>query len=193
MITKRNMIDLVQNRLSGGDTPKDLRKMYGRGTIAKILNFAYNDVCINNQDAASDMAIPYTFTPASDASGYYVTLYPQPIAGTLAFFGIDDEKESYQIQDKSMARAISELRGNNKNAAILFANKLRFNKIPTGDVTVTIVPNIYQMQDDDILYAGEVGGHGEMSIFQMCLQILMNPVYQDELNNNAVDAQQNGR
>jgi hypothetical protein len=193
MITKRNMIDLIQNRLSGGDTPKDLRKMYGRGTIAKILNFAYNDVCINNQDAASDMAIPYTFTPASDTKGYYITLYPQPIAGTLAFFGIEDEKDSYQIQDKTMAKAISELRGSNKGAAILFGSKLRFNKQPTGDVTITIVPNIYQMQDDDILYAGEVGGQGEMSIFQMCLQILMNPVYQDELNNNAVDAQQNGR
>ena len=193
MITKRNFIDLLQNRLSGGNAPRDVRKQYGRGTIVKIINFAFNDVCINNQDAASDMAIPYTLTPESDGSGYYITLYPQPIAGTLAFFGIEDEKTQYNIQDKAMSKAINVLRGNNKNAAILFGNKLRFNQKPTGDVTITIVPNIYQMADDDILYAGEVGGRGELAMFQMCLQVLKTPEYQDELNNNAIDAQQNGR
>lgn len=187
------MIDLVQNRLSGGDTPKDLRKMYGRGTIAKILNFAYNAICINNAKAAADMAIEYTFTPVKNGRFYDVTLYPQPIAGTLSIFQIYDDKTNYNIQDKVMADALTILRGNNKKGAVLYGNRLRFKEKPTGDVVVTQVPNVYQMEDDDILYAGEVGTNGEMELFQMCLQILMNPVYQDELNNNAVDVQQQSR
>lgn len=190
MITKRNFIDLLQNRLSGGDTPADVRKMYGRGTIARILDFAYADVCINNSEAASDMCIPYTFTPTTDASGYYVTLSPQPIAGTLSVFTIEDSKNSYNVQDKLMSKAISTLRGSNKYGAILFANKLRFNTTPSGDVTVTYVPRVSEMSDNDILYGGQVGDAGEVSIFQMCLSILKTPEYQDELNNNAVDSQQ---
>lgn len=190
MITKRNYIDLLQNRLNGGNTPRDLRKMYNRGTITKLVNMVFTDVAINNPDAAADMAIPYTYTPTTDASGYYITLNPMSIAGSQTIFQIQDDKNDYHIQDKVMANAIRVLRGTNKYGAILFGTKLRFNTQPQGDVVVTLVPNVYQMGDDDILYAGELGDSGETKVFQLCLQLLKTPEFQDELNNNAVDAQQ---
>jgi len=190
MITKRNYIDLLQNRLSGGSTPKDLQKMYGRGSIARVLDFAFNDVCINNSEAAADMSIEYTFTPSSDSQGYFVTLSPQPIAGTLAVFTIYDDKNSYNIQDKLMARGIMTLRGANKFGAILFGNKLRFNTTPVGNVNVTMVPRVSEMGDNDILYGGQVGDAGEVNLFNMILQVLQGEKIQDELNNNAVDSQQ---
>ena len=169
---------------------RDTRKMYGRGTITKLVNMVYADVAINNPDAAADMAIPYTYTPTSDSTGYYVNLSPMSIGGTQTIFQINDDKNDYHIQDKVMANAIRGLRGSNKYGAILFGTKLRFNTQPQGDVTVTLVPNVYQMSDDDILYAGELGDSGETRIFQLCLQLLKTPEFQDELNNNAVDAQQ---
>lgn len=190
MITKRNYIDLLQNRLNGGNTPRDKRKMYGRGTITKLVNMVFADVSINNPEAAADMAIPYTYTPAMDATGYYITLSPMSIGGTQTIFQIQDEKNDYHIQDKVMANAIRVMRGTNKYGAILFGTKLRFNTQPQSDVTVTLIPNIYQMADDDILYAGELGDSGEVKIFQLCMQMLQTPEFQDELNNNAVDAQQ---
>jgi hypothetical protein len=165
--------------------------MYGRGTITKLVNMVFADVVRNSTDAAADMAIPYTYTPSTDSSGYYITLNPMPIAGSLSIFQITDEKNDYHIQDKVLANAIRVLRGENKYGAILFGNKLRFNTTPVGDVSVTLVPNVYQMEDDGILYAGELGDSGETKVFQLCLQMLMTPQFQDELNNNAVDAQQN--
>jgi hypothetical protein len=143
------------------------------------------------------MAVPYTFTPATDANGYHVVLSPQPIAGTMAIFSVEDESSgfnAYSVQTKAESTALNVLRGGNTSAAILFKDKLRFNKKPTGDVTVTMVPNVYQMEDDDVLIIpSDETGKGEAMLFQMCLQMLASSGYQDDLNNDAVDAQKLAR
>ena len=196
MITKRQAIELIQHRLTGGDTPEDLRRLYPRSIISRVLNLALADIVSRNPYDASDMAVPYTFTPANDASGYYVTLLPQPIAGTMAIFTVEDESTSdngYIVQTKAEATAINILRGGNKSAAILFKDKLRFNRRPEGNVTVTMVPNVYQMEDDDVLIIpGDENGKGEVVLFQACVQMLMSQQFQDDLNNDAIDAQNMG-
>lgn len=196
MITKRQMIDLIQNRLSGGDTPIDVRKMYPRPIISRVLNFALADEISRDPYSFADMAPDYTFTPTTDANGYYVTLSPQPISGSFAIYTVTDESTSnseYIPQSKSEASAMKVLRPANSQAAILYGNKLRFNKRPTGNVTVTMIPNVFEMDDNDpIIVPANEDGRGEMKVFTLCLQILSNPQYQDELNNNNIDAQ-NGR
>lgn len=193
MITKRQAIELIQHRLTGGDTPEDLRRLYPRSIISRVLNLALADVVSRDPYEASDMAVPYTFTPATDANGYYVTLSPQPIAGSMAIFSVEDESagdNGYIVQTKAEATAINILRGGNKSAAILFKDKLRFNKKPEGNVIVTMVPNVYQMDDDDILVIpSDETGKGESMLFQMCLQMLATQGIQDDLNNDAIDAQ----
>ncbi len=193
MITKRQAIELIQHRLTGGDTPEDLRRLYPRSVISRVINMALADIVSANPYDASDMAVPYTFTPASDANGYYVTLTPQPVAGSLAIFTVTDEgtgSNEYIIQTKAEANAMKVLRGANNSAAILYNNKLRFNKRPEGDVTVVMVPNVYQMADDDVLIIpyGETG-RGEVMLFQACMQLLSTQQYQDDLNNDSVDGQ----
>lgn len=193
MITKRQAIELIQHRLTGGDTPEDLRRLYPRSVISRVINMALADIVSANPYDASDMAVPYTFTPASDANGYYVTLSPQPVAGSLAIFTVTDEgtgSNEYIIQTKAEANAMKVLRGANNSAAILYNNKLRFNKRPEGDVTVVMVPNVYQMADDDVLIIpyGETG-RGEVMLFQACMQLLSTQQYQDDLNNDSVDGQ----
>lgn len=193
MITKRQAIELIQHRLTGGDTPEDLRRLYPRSIISRVLNLALADVVSRDPYEASDMAVPYTFTPASDSNGYYVTLSPQPIAGSMAIFSVEDQStgdNGYIVQTKAEATAINILRGGNRSAAILFKDKLRFNRKPEGDVTVTMVPNVYQMDDDDILVIpSDETGKGEMMLFQMCLQTLMSQQFQDDLNNDGIDIQ----
>ena len=193
MITKRQAIELIQHRLTGGDTPEDLRRLYPRSIISRVLNLALADVVSRDPFEASDMAVPYTFTPATDANGYYVTLSPQPIAGSMAIFSVEDEStgdNGYIVQTKAEATAINILRGGNKSAAILFKDKLRFNKKPEGNVIVTMVPNVYQMDDDDILVIpSDETGKGEAMLFQMCLQMLATQGIQDDLNDDAIDAQ----
>ena len=193
MITKRQAIELIQHRLTGGDTPEDLRRLYPRSVISRVMNMALADIVSANPYDASDMSVPYTFTPASDANGYYVTLNPQPVAGSLAIFTVTDEgtgSNEYIIQTKAEANAMKVLRGANSSAAILYNNKLRFNKRPEGDVTVVMVPNVYQMDDDDVLIIpyGE-GNRGEVMLFQACMQLLSTQQYQDDLNNDSIDAQ----
>lgn len=193
MITKRQAIELIQHRLTGGDTPEDLRRLYPRSVISRVINMALADIVSANPYDASDMAVPYVFTPATDANGYYVTLSPQPVAGSLAIFTVTDEgtgNNEYIIQTKAEANAMKVLRGANSSAAILYNNKLRFNKRPEGDVTVVMVPNVYQMDDDDVLIipSNEMG-RGEVMLFQMCLQLLASQQFQDDLNNDSIDAQ----
>lgn len=193
MITKRQAIELIQHRLTGGDTPEDLRRLYPRSIISRVLNLALADIVSRDPYEASDMAVPYVFTPATDANGYYVTLSPQPIAGTMAIFSVEDESSgfnSYSVQTKAESNALNVLRGGNNSAAILFKDKLRFNKKPTGDVTVTMVPNVYQMDEDDVLIIpSDETGKGEMMLFQMCMQVLSTQGFQDDLNNDSIDAQ----
>ena len=197
MITKRQAIELIQHRLTGGDTPEDLRRLYPRSIISRVINLALADTVSRDPYEASDMAVPYTFTPATDAQGYYVTLNPQPIAGTMAIFTVEDESSgfnAYSVQTKAESTALNVLRGGNNSAAILFKDKLRFNKKPTGDVTVTMVPNVYQMDDDDVLIIpSDETGKGEMMLFQMCLQVLATQGFQDDLNNDSIDAQKLAR
>jgi hypothetical protein len=193
MITKRQAIELIQHRLTGGDTPEDLRRLYPRSVISRVINMALADIVSANPYDASDMAVPYVFTPATDANGYYVTLSPQPVAGSLAIFTVTDEgtgNNEYIIQTKAEANAMKVLRGTNNSAAILYNNKLRFNKRPEGDVTVVMVPNFYQMADDDVLIipSNEMG-RGEGYLFQVCMQLLASQQYQDDLNNDSIDAQ----
>ena len=196
MITKRQVIELIQHRLTGGDTPEDLRRLYPRSIISRVINLALSDIVSRDPYSASDMAVPYTFTPATDAQGYYVTLSPQPIAGTMAIFTVEDESSgfnAYSVQTKAESNALNILRGGNNSAAILFKDKLRFNKKPTGDVTVTMVPNVYQMEDDDVLIIpSDETGKGEMILFQMCMQVLATQGFQDDLNNDSIDAQSMG-
>jgi hypothetical protein len=154
---------------------------------------ALADIVSANPYDASDMAVPYVFTPATDANGYYVILSPQPVAGSLAIFTVTDEgtgNNEYIIQTKAEANAMKVLRGTNNSAAILYNNKLRFNKRPEGDVTVVMVPNFYQMADDDVLIipSNEMG-RGEGYLFQVCMQLLASQQYQDDLNNDSIDAQ----
>jgi hypothetical protein len=193
MITKRQAIELIQHRLTGGDTPEDLRRLYPRSIISRVLNLALADTVSRDPYAASDMAVPYVFTPATDANGYYVTLSPQPIAGTMAIFSVEDESSglnAYSVQTKAESNALNVLRGGNNSAAILFKDKLRFNKKPEGNVTVTMVPNVYQMDDDDVLIIpSDETGKGEMMLFQMCMQVLSTQGFQDDLNNDSIDAQ----
>jgi hypothetical protein len=193
MITKRQVIELIQHRLTGGDTPEDLRRLYPRSIISRVINLALADIVSRDPYEASDMAVPYVFTPANDANGYYVTLSPQPIAGTMAIFTVEDESSgfnSYSVQTKAESNALNVLRGENNSAAILFKDKLRFNKKPEGNVTVTMVPNVYQMEDDDVLIIpSDETGAGEMMLFQMCMQVLATQGFQDDLNNDSIDAQ----
>jgi hypothetical protein len=193
MITKRQAIELIQHRLTGGDTPEDLRRMYPRSVISRVINMALADIVSSNPYDASDMAVPYVFTPATDANGYYVTLSPQPVAGSLAIFTVTDEGtgiNEYIIQTKAEANAMKVLRGANSSAAILYNDKLRFNKRPEGDVTVVMVPNVYQMADDDVLIIpSNESGRGETALFQACMQLLSTQQYQDDLNNDSIDGQ----
>jgi hypothetical protein len=196
MITKRQAIELIQHKMTGGDTPEDLRRLYPRSIISRVLNLALADIVSRDPYEASDMAVPYTFTPATDSNGYYVLLNPQPIAGTMAIFTVEDESSgfnAYSVQTKAESTALNVLRGGNNSAAILFKDKLRFNKKPTGDVTVTMVPNVYQMEDDDVLIIpADETGKGEAILFQACVQLLMTQQFQDDINNDAIDVQSMG-
>lgn len=192
MITKRQMLELIQHRLNGGDTPEDLRRLYPLSVIARIVNFAFADLVTRNFDSASSMTITYDFEVDSTNAGYFLILDPKPIAGAQGIFSVEDENgQIYNPMTKMDNKAIKAMRGNsgNKYAAIYDKDTLRFNTQPFGTVTVEMIPNIYQMADDDVLIANESEGVGESQIFALCLQMMQTRQFQDDFNNNSIDAQ----
>jgi hypothetical protein len=53
-----------------------------------------------------------------------------------------------------------------------------------------MVPNVYQMADDDVLIIpSNESGRGETALFQACMQLLSTQQYQDDLNNDSIDGQ----
>lgn len=194
MIRKRNFIDLLINRLSGGDAPKDVRRMFAPGVVSKVVNLGLSDIVRTGRVAAQKMALRYSFTAAEDDDGFYVTLDPMPIASTLSIFMVKDSASYYNIQDSVTAYTYTVLRGDNKKGAELEGNKLRFNVEPQGTVKVTMVPNVYEMDDDGVLlpFVDEMD-LGEQDFFVRCLEILRTPNYQDDLNNNSIDQQHGGQ
>lgn len=188
MITKRQLLELIQARLNGGETPRDRRRVFPIAEISRIVNFGLSD-CVTKGGRGSDatvseLQLEYDFTPTSDSVGWYVTVTPKPISGGISIYSVEDDEKTYTCCDKSMYRSIDAMGQDTSSLAVYSVGKIRFNEKPKGNVTVSLIPNVYEMQDDDIIiYAADSEG-GAMAFFNMCLQVISGEMPIDEKNNN---------
>lgn len=185
MITKRQFLEVVCDRLSGGPAFADTKDNYPLPLIARFVDMAIPQILNADPYSLSEMSIPRTFTPASDDNGHYVTMNPAPAAGIIAITEIYDEKGDFYIQDKSTSAAFKILRGSNKNGAVLFANKLRLNRTPEGSVSVTYVPLISQMSDNDQIILAD----GELPLYDVIVRgvMMLDRMKADKTNNDLTD------
>lgn len=187
MITKRQFLEVIRDRLSGGPAFADEKDNYPLGLVARFVDMALSTILYNDPLALSQMSIPKEFTAVLGDNGYSVTLDPPPAAGIIAVSYASDDKGDYYVQDKQTAQAFKTVRASNKNAAILFGNALHLNRTPEGQVSVTYVPLVSKMADNDQIIIAD--GGSEIALYDIIVKAIMmtDRFRADKTNNDLTD------
>lgn len=180
---------MIRDRLSGGPAFADEKDNYPLPLIARFVDMALPVILSGDSYVLSEMSIPRDLTSAEDSTGYYVTLNPPSAAGVLGITTVTDDNGDYYVQDKAMAQSFKTLRASNKNAAILFQNKLRFNRTPSTTVSVTYVPLVSQMADNDQIVMGDQSS--ELELYNVIVKTIIQTDRwrADKTNNDLTDPQ----
>jgi len=186
MITKRQIIETIQNRLASGDVTDDLRGKYPYQVIAYVLNLAYTDAVYNNPNAKKDLSVRYSASVVCAHGQYSAKLPVLPLLGSDGITYVESDKcEWYPIRMGSTENRIMSMikPQTDKVTCYIRGNKIYFNEKPTDVVYLDIIPNVAEMSDDDII---SLPGQ-ESNLYNMVVQMIMQTSTRpEEVYNNAV-------
>ena len=186
MITKRQLIETIQNRLASGDVTDDLRGKYPYQVIAYVLNLAYTDAVFSNPNGKKDLAVRYE-TSVSCKNGQYSAKLPVlPLLGSEGVLYVEGEGcVWYPIRMGSTENRMMALikPQTDKVTCYIMGSKIMFNRQPTEKIYMDIIPNVSQMDDDDII---TIPGQ-EAVLYNMVVQMIQQTsIRPEEVYNNAV-------
>jgi hypothetical protein len=186
MITKRQLIETIQNRLASGDVTDDLRGKYPYQVIGYVLNLAYTDAVFSNPNGKKDLAVRYE-TSVSCKNGQYSAKLPVlPLLGSEGVLYVEGEGcVWYPIRMGSTENRMMSLikPQTDKVTCYIMGSKILFNRQPTEKVYMDIIPNVAQMDDDDII---TIPGQ-EAVLYNMVVQMIQQTsIRPEEVYNNAV-------
>lgn len=189
MITKRQMVELIQNRLAGGDVTEDIKGKYPYQVIAYLIGLVYTDVVYSNPQAKKDASVPYDLERQGAAPRFYVELPATPLMGSESLTYVSGSDGCwYPSRMGSIENHIMNILKPQTNLVTnyLQGRKLYFNGTPTETITVEMIPNPNSMSDDDYLTAPGK----EAAIFQMVVQMIQQAGLKPEevYNNNVPDS-----
>ena len=189
MITKRQMVELIQNRLAGGDVTEDIKGKYPYQVIAYLVGLVYTDIVYSNPQAKKDASVPYDLERQGTAPKFYVDLPATPLMGSESLTYVSGTDGCwYPARMGSIENHIMNILKPQTNlvTSYLQGRKLYFNGTPTTTITVEMIPNPNSMSDDDYLSAPGK----EAAIFQMVVQMIQQAGLKPEevYNNNVPDS-----
>ncbi len=186
MITKRQLIETIQNRLASGDVTDDLRGKYPYQVIAYVLNLAYTDAVFGNPNAKKDLSVRYTATVACNHGQYSAKLPVLPLLGSEGITYVEGSDCTwYPIRMGTTENRMMNIIKPQTNLVTCYmrGHKLYFNTKPTDTINLDIVPNVADMDDDDII---SIPGQ-EANIYNMVIQMIMQTnTKPEEVYNNGV-------
>jgi hypothetical protein len=151
-MTKRQLIELIQERLASGDVPNDILGRYKYNTVAAILDIIFQEASVSDNELTTNMTTPYN-VPVVCANGKYTSVLPvSPIAGNKSVkYATDDACNNYfarQSEDqniflntiKNMARPEFYVRGKQVNWT---------GKPYSDTITFYIIPSFLDSSEDD--------------------------------------------
>lgn len=146
MITKRVLIELLQDRLSGGEATQDIIGKYHRGAIQRALDIVFSDIVSNDRRLAVQMALPYTLNVASNK----VLLPVKPILGMSGVISIvKDDVDIPTVNGVEERSLIRILNPNLRNYAYRVVGNYMFFEGVEGEIEINIVPSISDMGEDE--------------------------------------------
>ena len=185
MITKRNFIELVQDRLSGGEATMDVQGKYSYGAIEEVMTIVFSDIVSKDRVLAEQMAIPYPLTVTNNK----VLLPAKPIMGTKGIVWIEGKTGlipfSQGIGESSiMSYILPQL----QRAAInVTGNYLFFKGITDANnlseaITVSMIPTIKDLDEDD-----NVVVEANFATFYALVSEIMQPKPKDVVEDSVPD------
>jgi len=186
-MTKRVLIELIQNRLAGGDAPSDVQGKYPKQVIERLIALVYADIATQSKKKVRNMALSYSATVVSSNSTYYVVLPVKPLNllnGIVWITGLNGEfiptsngLEQTNIMAKIMPFVTC-------TASNIVENKMYFSSDPnTTSVTLDILPDFANLGEDSNVCVEGV----ESEIFSMVMAKMRENVSQlEEIYNNKV-------
>jgi hypothetical protein len=186
MITKRQIIETIQNRLASGDVTDDLRGKYPYQVIAYVLNLAYTDAVYNNPNAKKDLSVRYSANVSCNHGEYSAKLPVLPLLGSEGITYVEGSNcVWYPIRVGSTENRIMNMikPQTDKITCYIRSSKIYFNEKPTDVVYLDIIPNVAEMGDDDVI---SLPGQ-EANLYNMVIQMIMQTnTRPEEVYNNAV-------
>lgn len=176
MITKRNLIDTLQNRLTGGDCPDDLKGLYHPQILEQVIQGVFSDVIANNPQLYRELGVGYSLTRSEQTVGgetkWVADLSVSPLQGSksvLYVYGCDENDWYTIIQGKYGNHMMRILKPSRCRIGTYYEDgKLVFTDKPHETMTAYIVPNVSDMEDDDeIILPGN-----DSLFFDACFMIL---------------------
>ena len=185
MITKRQFLELIQDRLVGGPAKADESKSYPLPMISRIVDIILPSFLMQFPDSVNDISVTDEISVPAGATS--VSLSKRPIMGAYSFAYVGDEQGQVEVRDLGMDKALFRLNPNNKRVIVLGNGKTIYVRFkPLGILSVSYVPLVSDMSDDDTI---DLNGEGEM-FAAICQMVRMNEKFlNDKLNNDLVDPQ----
>lgn len=187
MITKRVLVELVQNRLAGGDVPSDVQGKYPKQVIERLIGQVYADLASQNKKLVRNMALPFTSTVITANSRYYIVLPTAPLNrmnGIVWITGLNGKIIPTTIgleQSHIMAKIMPNI---GVFASNIEQSKMYFSGDPNSTtVNVDILPDFNRLGEDDNVY---VEGMESQMFSAVMAKMRENASQLEEVYNNQV-------
>lgn len=185
-MTKRQLIELIQERLASGDVPNDILGRYKYNTIAALLDIVFQEAASADNELTQNMATPYVVSVAC-ANGNYTSVLPvSPIAGNKSIkYATDDCCNTYfarQTEDQNIfLRTIKKM---SKPEFYVRGKQVNWTSEPLSqNITFYIIPSFLDSaEDDEVVMPSAVG-----PIFARVVELIKaTDVRPEEVINNTV-------
>jgi hypothetical protein len=186
MITKIDIINMIQMEMVSSVFVKDTRGKFPTPLISRAINIYFESLCKENPIAKEETALEFTLDLKTDG-GFYANLTKGPILGAESFVYLKDDIGRILLVSKGMSEGMKYLMGDS-NMATLFGYKVKFNKKPSGAIIACYVPNVNDMDDDDILVTSGDGKYLVESVLKLLRSNDLKP--KEVRNDNKVDSEQ---
>lgn len=166
MITKKKLIELIQDRLGSTGTPADLRSRYPFQVIEALIAKAYADIAYVNPPAAEDLAIQYTDVPI--VAGV-ATLPVKPVGSFGILWveaaGVFIPVDQGGIENKILKKVEP---GKIKSCVLRNGNTLKFSNCNINSVDILMIPDFAELDEQQNI---DMPG-AEMLIYQQVIEIM---------------------
>jgi hypothetical protein len=185
-MTKRQLIELIQERLASGDVPNDILGRYKYNTIAALLDIVFQEAANADNELTQNMATPYV-VGVTCANGNYTSVLPvSPIAGNKSIkYATDDCCNTYfarQTEDQNIfLRTIKKM---SKAEFYVRGKQVNWTSEPLSqNITFYIIPSFLDSaEDDEVVMPSAVG-----PIFARVVELIKaTDVRPEEVINNTV-------